>query len=413
MKSDAIIGAVQGVTKKWAKQRKAEERAASAAANRRRVMTQTYRFTMKDAAWDCMEEAYLKASGGGRLPANARQIYYQARPLVQAATGERLQDQYFIQNLLPSYLAEHAVNWDVVYDERGHFEEPHTEETVGLGTLAVRAYLHNLSEPSLTSIEISSPKVETSGPTARYGAVLFIEKEGFDPLFKEAKLAERYDLAIMSTKGLSNVASRRLVDEICGGLDIPLFVLHDFDKAGFSILGTLQRSTERYYFRHRCTVIDLGLRLEDVQRLGLDAEASYDRGSEWSIRANLRRNGATQEEIEFLLNERVELNALPSDTLVEWIESKLKEHGVEKIVPKADFLIEAYRHTKAVQFAEEKCEKLIEKARQHGEEAEVPDDLADRVNKLLQENPELPWDKAIQEIANSDADEDDDVGDDE
>ena len=158
MKSDAIIGAVQGVTKKWAKQRKAEERVASAAANRRRVMTQTYRFTMKDAAWDCMEEAYLKASGGGRLPANARQIYYQARPLVQAATGERLQDQYFIQNLLPSYLAEHAVNWDVVYDERGHFEEPHTEETVGLGTLAVRAYLHNLSEPSLTSIEISSPK---------------------------------------------------------------------------------------------------------------------------------------------------------------------------------------------------------------------------------------------------------------
>ena len=29
MKSDAIIGAVQGVTKKWSKQRKAEERKAS------------------------------------------------------------------------------------------------------------------------------------------------------------------------------------------------------------------------------------------------------------------------------------------------------------------------------------------------------------------------------------------------
>ncbi len=35
MKSDAIIGAVQGVTKKWAKQRKKEERAASARQNRR------------------------------------------------------------------------------------------------------------------------------------------------------------------------------------------------------------------------------------------------------------------------------------------------------------------------------------------------------------------------------------------
>ena len=87
---------------------------------------------------------------------------------------------------------------------------------------------------------------------------------------------------------------------------------------------------------------------------------------------------------------------------------RTKEHGVEKIVPDADFLIKAYRHTKAAQFAEENCENLIEEARQHGEEAEVPDDLADRVNKLLQENPEFPWDKAIQEIANPDADEEDD-----
>ncbi len=39
MKSDAIIGAVEGVTKKWAKQRKAEERQASARANRRVRMT--------------------------------------------------------------------------------------------------------------------------------------------------------------------------------------------------------------------------------------------------------------------------------------------------------------------------------------------------------------------------------------
>jgi hypothetical protein len=34
MKSDAIIGSVQGVTKKWAKQRKAEERKASREAYR-------------------------------------------------------------------------------------------------------------------------------------------------------------------------------------------------------------------------------------------------------------------------------------------------------------------------------------------------------------------------------------------
>ena len=264
-----------------------------------------------------MEEAYLKASGGGRLPANARQIYYQARPLVQSKTGERLQDQYFVQNLLPAYMAEFGVSWDVVYNERGHFQEPHTDHAIGLGTLGVRQYLRDLAKPTFTAMEVSAPRVETHGPVGRYGAVLFIEKEGFDPIFKEARLAVRYDLAIMSTKGLSNIASRRLVDKICGGHGIPLFVLHDFDKAGFSILGTLQRSTERHIFRYAPKAIDLGLRLSDVQDLGLEAEDSFDRGSEWSIRSNLRQNGASEEEIEFLLKERVELNALPSDTLIE------------------------------------------------------------------------------------------------
>ena len=90
MKSDAIIGAVEGVTKKWAKQRKAEERASSARANRRVRMTYSRRITIKDVAEECMEEAYLKASANGTLPAHARQIMYQARPIIQERTGQQL-----------------------------------------------------------------------------------------------------------------------------------------------------------------------------------------------------------------------------------------------------------------------------------------------------------------------------------
>ena len=43
-------------------------------------LTKEPRTTQKEAAWEIMEEAYLKASGNGRYPALARQIYYQARP---------------------------------------------------------------------------------------------------------------------------------------------------------------------------------------------------------------------------------------------------------------------------------------------------------------------------------------------
>jgi hypothetical protein len=50
-------------------------------------------------------------------------------------------------------------------------------------------------------------------------------------------LAEKYDLAIMSSKGMSVTAARQLADRICSRYNIPLLILHDFDIAGFSIAG--------------------------------------------------------------------------------------------------------------------------------------------------------------------------------
>src|SRR5262249_47065112 len=180
----------------------------------------------------------------------------------------------------------------------------------------------------------------------------FIEKEGFDELFDAVQLRERYDLAIMSTKGMSVTAARELVDAY-GQAGIPVFVLHDFDKSGLSIAHTLGTSSRRYTFRHPPRVIDLGLRLEDVQSLGLEQlaeEVEYD--SQKDPRENLAESGATDEEQEFLVSDggpgqwvgqRVELNALASDELVTWLEEKLQAHGVGKVVPDAPMLTDAYR----------------------------------------------------------------------
>ncbi len=147
MKSDAIIGAVQGVTKKWAKQRKQEERDKSARLNREYVMMRRYHISIREAAWNIMEKAYLKASSNGKLPAHARQIMYAARPHIQRTADRQIGkgfDQYFSQTLLPDYMQEHpskTAGWNVVFDARGHFHEPHTEKEVPLGTLHVRDYL--------------------------------------------------------------------------------------------------------------------------------------------------------------------------------------------------------------------------------------------------------------------------------
>ena len=142
-----------------------------------------------------MEQAYLKVSANDTLPAKARQIMYKARPLVQEKTGKRLDDQYFTQTLLPDYMNEHGVKWNVVFDDHGHFQEPHTGRTLGLGTLKVREYLSRIGHPFFAPAGFNPAKVETCGPECSFSAVLFIEKEGFFPLLEQARLAERYDLA--------------------------------------------------------------------------------------------------------------------------------------------------------------------------------------------------------------------------
>src|SRR5262249_22610067 len=151
----------------------------------------------------------------------------------------------FTQTLLPDYIEENGVDWNVIYDARGHFTEPHDGEHFGLGTLEVRNYLAALDYPSVIDGSFSQAMVKTKGPSGSFGAVIFIEKEGFAPILDAAQIAERFDVAIMSTKGMSVTAARELADTMCSDHDIPLLLLHDLDKAGFSIAGTLQRDTRR------------------------------------------------------------------------------------------------------------------------------------------------------------------------
>ena len=399
-----ITEIIKSVTGKWEKQRKAEDRHASARLRRQAALAsrREERITTKRAAYDAMPAAYLKASANNTLPAKARQVMYAARGAIQDRTGKPLNDQHFCQTLLPDFMAEHpdlTRDWKIVWDARGHLVEPHTLRSVPLGTLEVRNYLASAGEPVWSDPVASVPELDTSGPSHRYGALLFVEKEGFNELFKAVGLAERFDLAILSTKGMSVTACRELVDELCHRYDIPLFVLHDFDKAGFSIAATLQRDTRRYKFQNRIEVIDLGLRLGDVEAYGLERESVHSDDSAESVRANLRRNGATEEEIKFLLTHRVELNAFTSDAMVEWITAKLEQHGVEKVIPDEAVLAEAYRRQHQSHFLDEHFAELVGRSRQHVENLDIPADLKEHVAQRLQDKPALSWNDAVAEIA--------------
>jgi len=392
--ADDIIDVVEAATSKWTRQKKSEERHPGNIRYRASRMTREPRTTQKEAAWQIMKEAYLRASGNGTLPALARQIFYQARPKIMALTEDKeLAYNYFSQTLLPDYIEEHGVDWDVVYDARGHFEEPHTNRRLGCGTIEVFNYLREIDEPDIVPAEFSDAGVNIIGPAGNISAVLFCEKEGFRPLFKAVNLANRYDLMIVSTKGVSVTAARLLIDDICGNNDLPLFVLHDFDFDGFKIFGTLQRDTRRYQFSNTIEVIDLGLRLGDIARLEREPAAAT-KMSDAARRAQLAENGATDAEIEILLKDRVELNAMTSDALIAMIERKLKAYGLNKVIPDDALLAEAYQAFHRSKELRQQFEEIESKF--EASEIKVPKYLKYRVCAILKQHSDLRWDEALQ-----------------
>jgi hypothetical protein len=385
--------ALKAATSKWTRQKKSEERHPGMVRYRYSRMTKEPRTTQKEAAWQIMEEAYMAASNNNTLPAMARQIFYQARPKIMHLTdGKELAYGYFSQVLLPDYIEEHGVDWNVVYDARGHFIEPHTNRRIGCGTIEVGNYLHAKKEPGINPAEFSDAGIETIGPAGCIAGVLFCEKEGFNPLFRAVNLADRYDLMIISTKGVSVTAARRLIDQVCGRSGLPLFPLHDFDVAGFMILGTLQRDTRRYQFSNTFEVVDLGLRLDDLD--GLEREpAAATKTDKDILRNQLAENGATAEEIAILIDERVELNAMTSAALIEMIERKLKAHGLQKVIPDDDVLAKTYKEFHRSNQLREQFEELEEDFEE--DEIEVPKNLSKKVSAILKKHTDLRWDDAV------------------
>jgi hypothetical protein len=293
--------------------------------------------SQKAAAYEAMPKAYAAASDNGKLPAPARQVAYAVRRIT--GLGTALSMDYLLKRgsrgrpgLIDCYMEDHpdaTGDWDVIRDARGNLVEPHTYRKVPLGTLEVRDYLsgtywrgdlgrHDDDIPQLTLT------VPTYGPEDRFGSILYIEKEGFQEQVSAANVQERWDLAIASSKGYSVRAARRALIELALTWDVTVLVAHDFDQQGIGIFHLIEREVD---------AVDLGLRLDDVA--GLTPEPVSYRSDP---RRNLRERGASGREIDFLrgdgeTGQRVELNALVGREFIDWLEGKLADAGVSKVVP--------------------------------------------------------------------------------
>jgi hypothetical protein len=240
--AERISGVLWGAVKELHAEQKRWRRDAARAERQAELRERNRRPTrsLRDAVFAVMEDAIAAASGQGRLPFPVRSLYYQVRPRIQRFTSAELRGEYFSQKLVVAWQREHRRIPGMFRDPRGYLREPHTGLIVPLGTREVAEYQF---------------------PAYGFNKILYVEKELW-PTFAAARLAERYDMAIVIGKGEPVEAVRALFERAEAG-DYQIFALHDADPYGYSIKRTVSEATDRMP-DYQVEVIDLGLTVADA-----------------------------------------------------------------------------------------------------------------------------------------------------
>jgi 5S rRNA maturation endonuclease (ribonuclease M5) len=318
----------------WREDRAADraERAYRRAAERARKEATRPRMTKKQAVFAVIPEAVRQQRGGTDLPFSSHSLFYKIRPLfLQLLPGETLTASYCEQTLIPAYERERGPIEGMYREPRGELHHPHDprgERTVPLGTREVRAY-----EP----------------PEWTFDKILVVEKAGLWPVIDAARLADRYDMAVITSEGFAAEACRTLLADL-DDRDVTVFVLHDADHPGYNIARTLGEETARMP-GHHVDVADLGLTVDDAVSLNMESETYYRESALPTRLVPLLSEAAldwftgTPCEHDFHGKptkwqcRRVELNAFTSPGLVAYIEDGLRANGADsKVIPPAGVL---------------------------------------------------------------------------
>lgn len=330
-----------------------------------------------------INEAIDKASGHGRFIFSQRQLYYAVRPYVmQAFEGKQPNYNYFT-SILTDYEAAYGDIPGMYRDPRGTLYHPHTHEEIPLGTIAVQNYQR---------------------PQWTFNKIIFIEKEGYFASLRDVGFPEKYDAALLSSKGYASRAVKDLFD-LLGETDeeIQFFCVHDADAAGTKIFETLQEATNARPGR-RVRVINLGLEPDEAVDMGLQVE-TFDSKHPRPVADYVSPDWA-----DWLQSRRVELNAMTTPEFIQWLEHKLAVYGVGKVIPSVPVLSNALEESAEAVVRQTVMNDILH---EHGYEARVQSvltatrerlelakhDIHDRVNAELTTHPMNRWDVPVKQLA--------------
>lgn len=340
--------------------------------------------THKDIILRNILDGVEKASGGGIYRFNQRQLFYVLRPIVISEAGKEPSWENFCK-IITDYEAEVGDIPGMYRDPRGTLYHPHVGQDISLGTLAVEKY---------------------ERPAWTFGQILYLEKEGFFEALKAARWPERHDCALVTSKGYTTRAVRDLLDLLGEGEEpIKVFCVHDADAFGTMIFQTLQEETKARA-RRRVEVVNLGLDPWEALGMGLEPERveATDRSKAVADYVQARSDGPRW--TNWLQTQRVELNEMTTPQLIAWLDAKMEEHGVGKVVPPVPVIADEARQQLVKQVERQITERVLREAG-IGEQVAgaiaglnlpAPEEMAAAVAGWVQVHEDGAWSGAVAKI---------------
>lgn len=322
-----LLKAVDSVTKEAIKEVKAAERERRSQNRSYSVSYAPRRTSREDMMREFFIEAYQHAKGDYAAVA-ARQVFYVIRAMANRRYGESFTaSDYnrFTQKVCTDF---EQAGYKIVFERRGFFVNPFDNDEMPLGTLDVEEYISKLRGATNQAIRTDDVKYSLS-PEYMFNKVLFIEKQGFTPMFKSANLLKDWNLGVISTQGLGTRAAKSLMLYFrnCG---IDVYILHDCDVAGYLIADKLKYGSET--FLDAIDAVDIGLNVQDVYELD-----KQDEVEEVTYKARQGMSHITDKDALDFFDEqisgygayrtytyqRLELNTLTNDELIAFIKEKI------------------------------------------------------------------------------------------
>lgn len=271
---------------------------------------------------DYVTDAFNLASDNGRYAITARQIWYKMREL---SGIEEKKNTYadFTQEILTEWIDDNPEYEDKVnFSDRGNFYVDGSQN--GLGTANVRSFIDTIGTSGNTfecyggisnDIHIESD----FDLIYKYDKVLYIEKTGFDAIFKAEKIGEKYNMIIVSGQGFSTRAAKTLLYKF-QQMGMKLYCLHDLDISGIYILDSF--GTPNKKFKEVIQMENLGITLADVERYGIEPEKVDIKKEDKNKLQNLSYEYKRFFDADTYYR-RVELNAFTTGQILEILDRKL------------------------------------------------------------------------------------------